>query len=109
MNENQHDEIEYDDRNSYLYGENYETFYANSLDMRTSITDFMVNFKQGTPEGYLSNSKIIMNPSLAKELRNALNEAIERDESIHGEIKDIQTLQIEMSNYNEEELKHLSK
>ncbi|WP_257784498.1 MULTISPECIES: hypothetical protein [Bacteria] len=44
-----------------------------------------------------------MNPSLAKQLKNALEQAVDQHEKMHEKIKDIDTLQIEMSNYYEEE------
>lgn len=103
MEDNTDYEVEFDQSDEYIYGENHEMFYANSLDVQTSITDFMVNFKQSTPNGFLENKKVIMNPSLAKQLKNALEQAINQHEKIHGEIKDIDTLQIEMSKYYEEE------
>ncbi|WP_426458394.1 DUF3467 domain-containing protein [Staphylococcus nepalensis] len=96
-------EINFEQSDDYIYGENHEMFYANSLDVQTSITDFMVNFKQSTPNGFLRNQKIIMNPSLAKQLKKALGQAIDQHEKMHGEIKDIDSLQIEMSNYYDEE------
>lgn len=102
MSEELNNDIEFNRSDDYIHGENYEMFYANSLDVQTSITDFMVNFKQSTPNGFLENQKILMNPSLAKQLKKALDQAIVQHESIHGEIKDIDTLQIEMSNYYEE-------
>ncbi|MCE4990805.1 DUF3467 domain-containing protein [Staphylococcus hominis] len=93
------EEVELYKEDGYIHGENYSMFYANSLDVRTSITDVMINFKQSTPNGFLDNTKIIMNPSLAKELFNALNKAIVQHENIHGEIKDIETLQKEMNDF----------
>lgn len=99
----EYDYTELNNSESYLYGEDYKIFYANSLDIQASITDFMINFKQSIPDGFLNNKKIIMNPSLAKQLRNALNQAIYQHEQMHGEIKDIETLQSEMSKLYEEE------
>ncbi|MDW4104132.1 DUF3467 domain-containing protein [Staphylococcus saprophyticus] len=103
MSEETNYETNFEQSDNYIYGENHEMFYANSLDVQTSITDFMVNFKQSIPNGFLENKKVIMNPSLAKQLKNALEQAIYQHEKMHGEIKDIDTLQIEMSNYYEEE------
>lgn len=102
MEDNTNYEVEFDQNDNYIYGENQEMFYANSLDVQTSITDFMVNFKQSTPSGFLDNKKVIMNPSLAKQLKKALGQAIDQHEKMHGEIKDIDSLQIEMSNYYDE-------
>lgn len=103
MSEETNYETNFEQSDNYIYGESHEMFYANSLDVQTSITDFMVNFKQSIPNGFLENKKVIMNPSLAKQLKNALEQAIYQHEKMHGEIKDIDTLQIEMSNYYEEE------
>lgn len=99
MGENENYEMEFNKSDGYMYGKNHEMFYANSLDVQTSITDFMINFKQSTPNGFLNNQKIIMNPSLAKQLRNALEQAILQHEEMHGDIKDIDTLQNEMSQF----------
>ncbi|MFT2140084.1 MULTISPECIES: DUF3467 domain-containing protein [unclassified Staphylococcus] len=96
-------EMSFTKEDEYIHGENFSMFYANSLDVQTSITDFIVNFKQSTPNGFLDNQKIIMNPSLAKQLKNALDLGLKRHEEIHGEVKDIDTLQVEMSNFYEEE------
>ncbi|WP_225792888.1 DUF3467 domain-containing protein [Staphylococcus aureus] len=38
-----------------------------------------------------------MNPSLAKQLNKALEQALSQYENMHGKIKDIDTLQNEMS------------
>lgn len=103
MSEETNYETNFEQSDNYIYGESHEMFYANSLDVQTSITDFMVNFKQSIPNGFLENKKVIMNPSLAKQLKIALEQAIYQHEKMHGEIKDIDTLQIEMSNYYEEE------
>lgn len=92
-------EMTFEKSDGYINGEDFSMFYANSLDVQTSITDFMVNFKQSTPNGFLENQKIIMNPSLAKQLRNALNQAINQHEIVHGEVKDIDELQNEMSSH----------
>lgn len=92
-------EMTFERNDDYIFGEDFSMFYANSLDVQTSITDFMVNFKQSTPSGFLENKKIIMNPSLAKQLRNSLNQAINQHELVHGEVKDIDELQNEMSTH----------
>lgn len=96
---NKEEGLEINKKDDYIFGEDYSMFYANSLDIQTSITDFMINFKQSTPNGFLENKKIIINPSLAKQLHKALTEAINQYESIHDEIKDINRLQDEMDNY----------
>ncbi|KTT58901.1 DUF3467 domain-containing protein [Staphylococcus epidermidis] len=98
-NYDENDSIELNRENGYVYDEDLSMFYANSLDIQTSITDFMINFKQSTPNGFLDNKKIIMNPSLAKQLYKALSEAIDQYETVHHEIKDINTLQNEMDTY----------
>ncbi|OFV21586.1 MULTISPECIES: DUF3467 domain-containing protein [Staphylococcus] len=98
-NYNENDDMEFNREDGYVYGEDFSMFYANSLDIQTSITDFIINFKQSTPNGFLDNKKIIMNPSLAKQLHKALSEAIEQYESVHNEVKDINTLQKEMDTY----------
>ncbi|EGQ3557265.1 DUF3467 domain-containing protein [Staphylococcus pseudintermedius] len=87
--------IEYDRNLSQATEIDPYIFYTNSLEMRTSIKDFMINFTQHTPNGFVENRNIMMNPSLAKQLRNALDEAINQYEEIHGPIKDIDTLQNE--------------
>lgn len=96
-------ELEFNKSDEYMYGENHEMFYANSLDVQTSITDFMINFKQSTPSGFLNNQKVIMNPSLANQLKNALEQALYQHEQMHGKVKDIDTLQNEMSAFYDEE------
>ncbi|HAR4511991.1 TPA: DUF3467 domain-containing protein [Staphylococcus aureus] len=97
MDENKRLNVELNKSNDYIFGESYEIFYANALDVQVSITDLMVDFKQHTPSGFLSNKKIIMNPSLAKQLNKALEQALSQYENMHGTIKDIDTLQNEMS------------
>lgn len=97
------DELKFNQSDEYMYEENHEMFYANSLDVQTSITDFMINFKQSTPNGFLNNQKIIMNPSLAKQLKNVLEQALYQHGLMHGEVKDIDTLQNEMSNFYDED------
>ncbi|GGH99144.1 MULTISPECIES: DUF3467 domain-containing protein [Mammaliicoccus] len=101
--ERNNDELKFNQIDEYMYEENHEMFYANSLDVQTSITDFMINFKQSTPNGFLNNQKIIMNPSLAKQLKNVLEQAFYQHEQMHGEVKDIDTLQNEMSNFYDED------
>ncbi|UXR29339.1 DUF3467 domain-containing protein [Staphylococcus simulans] len=90
-----HNGVDYNRNSDYVNAMDLSIFYANSLEMRTSITDIMINFTQHTPYGFVENRNIMMSPSLAKQLRNALNEAIMQHEEIHGEIKDIDTLQKE--------------
>ncbi|NHM75428.1 DUF3467 domain-containing protein [Staphylococcus sp. 11007852] len=87
--------IDYERNSEQLTGIDPYIFYTNSLEMRTSITDFMINFTQHTPNGFVENKNVMMSPSLAKQLKNALDEAINQYEDIHGEIKDIDTLQKE--------------
>ena len=50
--ERNNDELKFNQIDEYMYEENHEMFYANSLDVQTSITDFMINFKQSTPNGF---------------------------------------------------------
>lgn len=79
----------------YLSGEKLDVFFSNSIDVRASITDIMINFKRAVPEGYIDNNKIIMSPNLAKELKEVLEQAIYDYENVHGEVKNIEDLTIE--------------
>ena len=48
MDENERLNVELNKSNDYIFGESYEIFYANALDVQVSITDLMVDFKQHT-------------------------------------------------------------
>ena len=44
-----------------------------------------------------------MNPKLTQKLKNVLEQAFYQHEQMHGEVKDIDTLQNEMSNFYDED------
>ncbi|WP_338637852.1 hypothetical protein V8H04_06220 [Staphylococcus aureus] len=49
MDENEKLNVELNKSNDYIFGESYEIFYANALDVQVSITDLYGGFQTTYP------------------------------------------------------------
>src|SRR6201996_201706 len=73
-----------------------EGTYANLAIITHSHTEFVVDFVNvmpGTPKSKVK-SRIILTPHHAKRLMNALADNINRYESVHGQIQDLDSIEL---------------
>jgi hypothetical protein len=73
-----------------------EGVYSNLVIITHSPTEFVldfVNVMPGTPKSKIK-SRVVMTPQHAKRLVRALQENIQRYESSHGTIKDVEEIQL---------------
>ncbi|MDJ1156069.1 DUF3467 domain-containing protein [Macrococcus caseolyticus] len=65
-----------------------EVFFANSLGVQTSPTDFVIEFETKMPNNIINPKSVILNPMIAKELLYLLHGAVKMYENNFGEIPD---------------------
>ncbi|WP_414055184.1 DUF3467 domain-containing protein [Macrococcus equi] len=63
-----------------------DVFFANSLGIQTSATDFVIEFETKMPDGIVNPKSVILNPMIAKELSMLLNNAVKQYEYNYGEV-----------------------
>lgn len=76
-----------------------EGTYANLAIITHSHAEFVVDFVNvmpGTPKSKVK-SRIILTPQHAKRFMNALADNVQKYESVHGPIKDLEDIQLPMS------------
>ncbi|QIH78321.1 DUF3467 domain-containing protein [Macrococcoides canis] len=79
------EEINY--KNIYNHrGLDREVFFANSLGIQTSPTDFVIEFETKMPDNLINPKSVILNPMIAKELLYLLHSAVNMYEYNYGEI-----------------------
>jgi Protein of unknown function (DUF3467) len=76
-----------------------EGSYANLAIITHSHAEFVIDFVNvmpGTPKSKVK-SRIILTPQHAKRFMKAINENIQKYESINGQIKDLEEIQLPMN------------
>ncbi|HEV7781636.1 MAG TPA: DUF3467 domain-containing protein [Chitinophagaceae bacterium] len=76
-----------------------EGTYANLAIITHSHAEFVIDFVNvmpGTPKSKVK-SRIILTPQHAKRFMKAINENIEKYESVNGSIKDLEEIQLPMN------------